>query len=397
MTPERWQQVKQVLATALEVAPEERAAYLNQNCAGDDSLRRDVEQFLANEGPAGDEFLNPSCLAVTAAAVLPDDGNFWLGRRLGPYRIVEEIGVGGMGEVYRAVRDDDQYQKEVALKIISAGKNSGFVIDRFRKERQILASLDHPNIARLLDGGTTDDGTPYFVMELIEGQPITEYCHERRLSVAERLQLFAQVCAAVQYAHQHLIIHRDIKPGNILVTPDGTPKLLDFGIAKIIGAGEDSPQLDATLTAFRILTPRYASPEQIKGEPMTTASDVYSLGVVLYELLAARSPYGDATNSSSEIARAVCDNEPEKPSAAVQHPESRKEYDASAEKLGKQLRGDLDNIALMALRKEPARRYQSVSNLPRTSAGTWKMFQSWRETTRPGTAPASSSTGIASV
>jgi serine/threonine protein kinase len=360
MTPERWQQVKQVLATALEVAPEERAAYLNQNCAGDDSLRRDVEQFLANEGPAGDEFLNPSCLAVTAAAVLPDDGNFWLGRRLGPYRIVEEIGVGGMGEVYRAVRDDDQYQKEVALKIISAGKNSGFVIDRFRKERQILASLDHPNIARLLDGGTTDDGTPYFVMELIEGQPITEYCHERRLSVAERLQLFAQVCAAVQYAHQHLIIHRDIKPGNILVTPDGTPKLLDFGIAKIIGAGEDSPQLDATLTAFRILTPRYASPEQIKGEPMTTASDVYSLGVVLYELLAARSPYGDATNSSSEIARAVCDNEPEKPSAAVQHPESRKEYDASAEKLGKQLRGDLDNIALMALRKEPARRYQSV-------------------------------------
>jgi non-specific serine/threonine protein kinase/serine/threonine-protein kinase len=363
MTPERWQQVKQVLATALEVSPDERPAFLDRNCEGDDSLRHDVEKLLADEHQLSHGFLDHVGLATAAAAILPADESFWIGRRVGPYKITEQIGAGGMGEVYRAVRVDDHYKKEVALKVISAGRHSGFVTDRFRNERQILATLDHPNIAHLLDGGATEDGTLYFVMELIEGQPITEYCQQRRLSVPQRLRLFSQVCAAVQYAHQRLIIHRDIKPGNILVTPEGTPKLLDFGIAKIIGIEPEFPQVDATLTAFRVLTPRYASPEQMKGEPMTTASDVYSLGVVLFELLAARSPYGRATSRPTEMERAVCDVEPERPSVVVRKSESIGDGNVRnnfSERLAKQLSGDLDNIVLMALRKEPARRYQSV-------------------------------------
>src|SRR5882672_5701304 len=196
-----------------------------------------------------------------------------------------------MGEVYRAVRADGQYTKEVAVKLVRGGFDSAFVQERFRNERQILASLDHSNIARLLDGGSTEDGVPYLVMELIEGTRIDEYCRERKLSVNERLQLFLQVCDAVQFAHQRLIIHRDLKPGNILVTAVGVPKLLDFGIAKILEVEPDGSQGESTLTLFRLLTPQYASPEQVRGEPITTASDVYSLGVVLYELLTGQSPY----------------------------------------------------------------------------------------------------------
>jgi eukaryotic-like serine/threonine-protein kinase len=223
-----------------------------------------------------------------------------IGRRLGTYEIVEQIGEGGMGEVYRAIRADDQYHKQVAIKLVRASQNSDFVIRRFKNERQILATLDHPNIARLLDGGTTEEGIPYFVMELIEGQPITEYCDSRNLTIAERLKLFVAVCSAVQYAHQRLIVHRDIKPGNILVTREGTPKLLDFGIAKIVDT--DSGAGPATLTIFRALTPGYASPEQVKGEPITTVSDVYALGVVLYELLTGQHPYSAPGSTPHQIA-----------------------------------------------------------------------------------------------
>jgi len=306
------------------------------------------------------------------ADILPEEGNRWGGRLVGVYRIVEQIGAGGMGEVYRAVRDDDQYQKQVALKLIRAGQDSAFVISRFRNERQILASLDHPNIGRLLDGGTVD-ALPYFVMELIEGQPITDYCDQHKLSISKRLQLFSQICSAVQYAHQRLIIHRDIKPGNILVTADGTPKLLDFGIAKILDPETASSALDATMTAFRVLTPQYASPEQITGEPMTTASDVYSLGMVLYELLTGCSPYRLASATSKEMIDTVCRIEPVKPSAIVQSAagtnQSRRSVeiavnrDTSPANLRKRLAGDLDNIVLMALRKEPSRRYASVGEL----------------------------------
>lgn len=370
MTPERWEQVKDVLAAALDISSGERASYLDQRCEGDSQLRREVEQLLNGEGDS--RFLGQTSFAMTAAAVLPEEDNPWIGRRVGAYQIVEQIGAGGMGEVYRAFRADDQYKKEVALKVVRAGQDSKFVVSRFKNERQVLASLDHPNIARLLDGGTTDDGLPYFVMELIEGQTLTEYCDEHRLVTTGRLKLFLQVCSAVQYAHQRLIIHRDLKPSNILVTADGTPKLLDFGIAKIIDSDASSQLSDPTISMFRLLTPSYASPEQIKGETITTASDVYSLGVLLYELLTGHRPYRTKGRGQHEIALAVCEIEPEKPSAAIWKTEDGLQVTPAAisdlrsetpEKLSRRLRGDLDNIVLMALRKEPQRRYASAEQL----------------------------------
>ncbi len=370
MTPERWQQVKLVLATALELGPAERASYLDRTYAADASLRSDIAPLLASEERLKDQFLEGAGLAAVAAAVISPDENFWVGRRVGPYQVVEQIGMGGMGEVYRAFRADDQYKKVVALKFVRAGQYSNEVLTRFKNERQILAGLDHPNLAKLLDGGTSEEGMPYFVMELIDGQPITRYCNQHDLSIRERLKLFMQVCSGVHYAHQHLIIHRDIKPGNILVTADGIPKLLDFGIAKIVDSGQSAGRSDATLTSFRILTPRYASPEQIKGEAMTIATDVYSLGVVLFELLTGRSPYECLNGNTQEVARDVCEKEPPRPSLAVLRPpqpgdekRSGAFREISHEKVSKQLRGDIDNIVLMGLRKEPVRRYASANDL----------------------------------
>jgi non-specific serine/threonine protein kinase/serine/threonine-protein kinase len=377
MTPERWERVKEVCAATLELPSHDRAPFLDEQCNGDDALRSEIELLLRGEKEAGPEFLGESCFAKAAAALIPVEDNSWIGRRVGAYRIVEQIGAGGMGEVYRAFRADDQFRMQVALKVIRAGQDSNSVVTRFRNERQILANLEHPNIARLLDGGTTEDGTPYIAMELIEGEPITDYCDHLKLSIPERLRIFLQVCAAVQFAHEHLIIHRDIKPGNILVTAEGSPKLLDFGIAKILEANPAAALTDATQTAFRVLTPRYSSPEQICGEPMTTASDVYSLGVVLYELLTGHSPYRLTTGSAQEMAQAVCTIDPQKPSVAIGRAESAKgpasrslgldelsaARSSSPERLRKRLNGDLDNILLMALKKDPARRYRSVEQL----------------------------------
>jgi eukaryotic-like serine/threonine-protein kinase len=379
MTPERWQQIKGVLQSALEIEPPARTKFLDQACDDDAALRQEVESLLAaDDSPAPEkklslELLNPLAYAGTIPADVADMAALSAGRWVGPYKIIERIGAGGMGEVYRAVRDDDQYRKQVAIKTVRAGQNSALVLSRFRNERQILASLDHPNIARLLDGGTTKEGAAYFVMELIDGQPIDQHCDQQTLSITERLKLFLQVCSAVQYAHQRLIIHRDIKPGNILVNSEGVPKLLDFGIAKLLDTNIEGGEAEATLTIFRILTPAYASPEQVKGEPITTASDVYSLGVVLYELLTGSSPYPVASRSANEISRAVCEFEPERPSTALRraaesNPRSAENTQASVDrlpdtsrlKLRKRLSGDLDNIALMALRKEPERRYATV-------------------------------------
>jgi len=373
ITPERWQQIKVVLGRALELEPSRRSAYLDEASASDPSLRVEVERLLAAEQRAGKDFLGDTATHPASQAVSSAVSESRVGLRLGPYKIVEPVGEGGMGTVYRAIRADDQYQKQVAIKLIQAGQASAFIVSRFKNERQILASLDHPNIARLLDGGTSDDGAPYFVMEMIEGRPIDEYCDHHRLPTNERLGIFLQVCAAVQFAHQRLIIHRDIKPGNILVGADGIPKLLDFGIAKLFDPASGGE--DATMTVFRALTPGYASPEQIKGAPITTASDVYSLGVVLYELLTGHSPYRVASRAPHELARAVCETDPERPSTAVTRtvtlgsggsqtqitPASTSAVrDGSPEKLRRGLRGDLDNIVLMALRKEPERRYASV-------------------------------------
>ena len=370
MNPERWLRIKTVLAGALDAPPPDRPSYLQQSCEGDDDLRHEVEVLLAHEHGASSQFLSPSALAEATAALLPNPENPWIDRRVGAYKTIEQIGIGGMGEVYRAFRADDQYRKEVALKVVRSGHDSGFTLTRFKNERQILATLEHPHIARLLDGGTTEEGTPYIVMELIEGEPIVEYCKNHQLSIPDCLGLFLQVCAAVQYAHQRLIIHRDIKPGNILVTSEGIPKLLDFGIAKILDVDADSGTGEHTMTVFRLLTPHYASPEQIRGEPITTASDVYSLGVVLYELLSGRSPYPKTTNAS-ELTRYVCELEPPKPSTAVMKtaPDgsatdgSRDAYFRNRDKLARSLKGDLDNIVAMALRKEPQRRYSFVEQL----------------------------------
>src|SRR5579863_4322420 len=326
LSPERWRHAKELLATALEMDLDARSVYLDQACVNDPALRVELDRLLAADQQAGGQFLNTPAITTEIAPTSGNSARPRVGRRVGPYQIVEEIGAGGMGEVYRAFRADDQYRKQVAIKLVRAGQDSSFVVSRFKNERQILASLDHPNIARLHDGGTTEDGLPYFVMELIDGQPIDQYCAQRGLSVPERLKLFMQVCSAVQYAHQRLIIHRDIKPGNILVASDGTPKLLDFGIAKILDPEAVTGQIEATLTVFRILTPGYASPEQVKGEPITTASDVYSLGVVLYELLTGRHPYRGPSSTPQEIARAVCEVEPERPSTAVRRMETTERH-----------------------------------------------------------------------
>jgi eukaryotic-like serine/threonine-protein kinase len=372
MTPETWEAIQDKLHAALKMKSQERAAFLAEVNADDPEVGRELESLIAAHERADHEFPQ----AADALASLSQAFESRLaGKRLGNYQILEQLGTGGMGEVYRAVRADDQYQKQVAIKLVRAGLDSGFVIGRFKNERQILANLDHLNIARLLDGGTTEEGVPYFVMELIEGEPIDQYCDKRRLATTERLQLFSQVCSAVQYAHQRLIVHRDIKPGNILVTAEGTPKLLDFGIAKIVDVESGRDDYQPTMTAFRALTPAYASPEQVKGEPITTASDVYSLGVVLYELLTGHTPYRGSKLTPQEMTHAVCETEPEKPSTVVTRTEAgdgdpsqpaitpasvSAVRDGSPEKLKRRLDGDLDNIVLMALRKEPQRRYASV-------------------------------------
>ena len=250
---DRWQRVKQVLDEAIAVESSERSSFLDHACAGDAELRREVESLVSAHEHAGSAFLKTAVAGVNGVLASPALSR--QGIRIGVYQTTEEIGRGGMGEVYRAVRADGQYTKEVAVKIVRGGYDTGSMLERFRNERQILASLDHPNIARLLDGGTTDDGIPYLVMELIEGTPIDQYCDEHKLSITERLRLFQQVCVAVHYAHQRLVIHRDIKPSNLLVTKEGEPKLLDFGIAKIV-----SPIGDAQTTLTRAMTPEYASP-----------------------------------------------------------------------------------------------------------------------------------------
>ncbi|MGD0125810.1 MAG: protein kinase [Terriglobia bacterium] len=368
-----WEQVRDIVDAVLDLPPEARVSYLNQSC-GEPAVRRYVESLIHSYEQAG-SFLDESAAARQAQVLVEEQSGTWEGRRLGAYQVLEMVGEGGMGEVYRAVRADDQYQKQVAIKLVRGGFDSRFTLARLKAERQILANLDHPNITRLLDGGATEEGQPYLVMEYVQGLPLDEYCDRHTLTVTERLQLFRTVCAAVQFAHQNLVIHRDLKPGNILVTEDGTPKLLDFGIAKLLDNSEGAASVQ-TMTMVRLLTPEYASPEQLRGETITTASDVYSLGAVLYEILTGRRPYRLASRRPEEIARAVTEREPEKPSSAITrtddstdtHGEPRKltpeavskAREGSVEKLRRRLSGDLDNILLMALRKEPQRRYASA-------------------------------------
>jgi serine/threonine protein kinase/tetratricopeptide (TPR) repeat protein len=378
MNPERYRQVKQVFQAVLDVEPTARAAYLREACAQDEELQREVESLLASHDDAG-EFIEAPAVPARTESDTSNELPSAIGQRIGPYQILRELGHGGMGTVYLATRADDQFKKRVAIKLVRRGMDSHFIVRRFRHERQILASLDHPNIARLYDGGTTEDGSPYFVMEYIEGLPLDEYCDRQQLSTAARLELFRTVCSAVQYAHQNLVVHRDLKPGNILITADGTPKLLDFGIAKLLNPELAGAEVDMTMTGMKLMTPGYASPEQARSEPITTASDVYSLGVVLYELLTGHRPYHVSSRPPHEVMRVICEEQPAKPSTAVSRTEVITTRDGSTsnitpemvsrtregqpDKLRKRLSGDLDNIVLMAMRKEPNRRYASVSQL----------------------------------
>jgi eukaryotic-like serine/threonine-protein kinase len=302
------------------------------------------------------------------------------GSRVGPYRLIREVGRGGMGAVHLGVRSDDAFQKRVAVKVLKRGMDTDAIVARFRNERQILASLEHPYIASLLDGGTTDAGLPYFVMEYVEGQPVDGYCETHALDTTARLELFRKICAAVQYAHQNLIIHRDLKPANVLVTADGTPKLLDFGIAKLVNPDPGAHTVAATVAGHPLMTPEYASPEQVRGETVTTATDVYSLGVLLYELLTGRRPYDLPSRSPDDIQRVICHSLPARPSTAVtatatvrmarpgtgsngsdgQAVASTRPRLPDADRLRRRLAGDLDTIVLKALAKEPSRRYASV-------------------------------------
>ena len=317
MTPERWKKVEEVFEAVLHRPPEARAAYLDSVCANDPVLRNQVDTLLLSIDRAGTSMESPAFGVALSDTMVGETSTTVIGKRLGSYRIEREIGRGGMGSVYLAVRADDEYQKRVAIKLIKRGMDTDFIVRRFRNERQILASLDHPHIARLLDGGTTDDGLPYFVMEYVEGHPIYGYCDEHQLSINERLKLFREVCAAVHYAHQNLVIHRDLKPTNILVTAAGVPKLLDFGIAKLLNPELSSQVLDPTTAAVRMMTPEYASPEQVRGEAIAAPSDVYSLGVLLYELLTDHRPYRIKSHLPEDLARVVCEVEPDLPSVAV--------------------------------------------------------------------------------
>ena len=362
--PEQWQHVKEVLDDALRLDADQRGSYLDKVFAVDPDLRPEVESLLHSHLLAQSSFLRDPAIAALPDLAPPMPATR-IGRRVGAYDILEEIGRGGMGEVYRAIRVDGEFEQQVAVKLVRGGFDSEFILERFRHERQILAGLDHPNIARLLDGGTTSDRVPYLVMELVDGTPIDQYCDAHALSITKRLELFRLVCAAVQYAHQHLVIHRDLKPGNILVTREGTPKLLDFGIAKIV-----SPASGPEITLLNPLTPEYASPEQVRGELVSTSTDVYSLGVILYHLATGLSPYCLNTTNPADWARAISEGEPIRPSTRIGKrdahsprvtPESvSSTREGSPLKLRRRLAGDLDNVVLKALRKEPERRYASV-------------------------------------
>jgi eukaryotic-like serine/threonine-protein kinase len=372
MTPERWQELKGMFDEALALDPGARGAFLERLRTHDSELSSEVASLLrAHEGPS---FLESPLALIGAAAAAGKDPKSWEGRILGAYRVVELVGEGGMGAVYRGARVDGLFDRPVAIKAIRSGLGTEFFLRRFENERRILARPDHPNIAAFLDGGATEESVPYVVMEFVNGTPIDEYCASSRLTVRQRLELFRAVCAAVQYAHQNLIVHRDLKPANILVTAAGQPKLLDFGIAKMLDPGrQDGDGVAPTL--MPMMTPEFASPEQVRGEAVTTASDVYSLGVILYLLLAGRLPYRFESRAAPDVVRAICDTEPARPSSvariavagAERKPDTGGPQDRAdrrqVHRLRRALRGELDNIMLMALRKEALRRYQSAEQL----------------------------------
>jgi eukaryotic-like serine/threonine-protein kinase len=341
-----WRRVKLIVGGALDRSGAERDRYVAEACAADGVLRTEVVSLLEATLAAEHHFERPA-----GARPIDPMSVIEVGRSAGPYRLVRPLGSGGMGIVYLAERADGNFEQRVAIKVVRQHTGTPFLLERFREERRILATLEHPNIARLIDGGTTESGLPYVAMEYVEGEPIDVFCRTHRLTLRQRLELFRQVCAAVHYAHQHLVVHRDIKAGNILVTGDGVPKLLDFGIAKLT---QTNLADDHAVTLYRLVTPDSASPEQLQGKPIAVAADVYALGVLLFRLLTGQSPYGGEPASETELIRAVCERPPDVPSLAAR----RAAVDGGVAVA--QIPADVDAIVLKALRKEPERRYGSV-------------------------------------
>ena len=402
LASDNWQRAKRLFEAALELEPSQWPAFLLQNCP-ENTLRQEVEELLLNYQKAGSFLEYPAADALNSepdastknpgqessgsprsedpANAANSSGNEdpLVGRIFGSYKLLRRLGQGGMAAVYLAARADYEYEKQVAIKVVQPGPDCQNLLSRFRNERQTLAGLDHPNIVKLLDGGSTPEGLPFLVMDYVDGCPIDDYCDQHKLCIDERLQVFSKVCEAVYYAHQKGIVHRDLKPANILVIPDGTPKLLDFGIAKVLRPEPSRGLSLATQTGTRCMTPAYASPEQMRGKSVNAATDIYSLGVVLYELLSGHRPYRLTQNTPAEVERAICEQDPETPSTAIDRVETDTSYDGvpitrspelvsrtregHPEKLRRRLRGDLDNIVLKALQKDPARRYGSVQAL----------------------------------
>lgn len=402
MTPEDLSKIRSIFEEALPLSGSEREAFLERECHGSDAMREEVGRLLKSldNVPA---WLDRPALGAAKPLLAPELPKME-GRHFGGYTLMREIGRGGAGVVYLAVRSDKTFHRQVAIKLVLPPGNSDAVIARFQQEREILASLDHPNIAKLLDAGVTEEGWPFFVMEYVDGQPIHRWCDERKLTVSQRLELFRGVIDAVRFAHQHLVVHRDLKPSNIFVTNDGVVKLLDFGIAKVLATGKPG-EAPETLTLAGLMTPEYASPEQVNGTAITTLTDVYSLGVVLYELLTGHRPYRLLSAAIHEMVRVISEVEPARPSEVVTTSEQAPGRDrdqitpttvsavreGDPNRLRKRLAGDLDSILLMALRKEPERRYGSVEafaedlrrhleQLPvhARDASPWERFQRYR-------------------
>ena len=388
MSPERWQRIEAIFQEAVDIDSTHRESYLNESCGGDAELRREVDKLIASLDSAADfiespiwtdsNFLNTSAKKQISNSIdenLENNGDSFIGQMVGVYRLTRELGRGGMGAVYLGERADGEFQQKVAVKLIKRGMDSEFIVRRFRHERQILASFEHPFIARLLDGGTTSDNVPYFVMEYIEGETLFNYCDARRLSNSERLKIFQKICSAIEYAHERQIVHRDIKPSNILINRFGSPKLLDFGIAKILDPDLIHESLNPTASMLRMMTPDYASPEQVRGVEVTTASDIYSLGILLYELLSGHRPYSFAGRALHEVSQVICDIVPDPPSSIL----SKSKYllpqyaadegrftfvrSSTLNELKNELRGNLDNIVMKAIVKEPSDRYPSAKDL----------------------------------
>lgn len=377
MKTEDWQRVKKLLIDSLDVNTAARREFIEQRCADSPEIKREVESLLENKSEAEAEGFLELCTAPVFAKFFDKDkeAEALAGQKIGNYKIIREIGRGGMGAIYLAERADGKFKRRVAVKMLKREFNTQSFRHNFNREKEILAALSHPGIASLIDAGTTDDGIPYLVMEYIEGEAIDVFCRKNALSLNERLKLFNRVCDAVAFAHRNLIIHRDIKPSNILVTKNGVPKLLDFGISKLLDAGSGGEQ---TITNLGAMTPEYASPEQIRGESVTTATDVYSLGMVLFKILTENFPYNFETPTSGNIFKEITESEPTLPSRRILNGTDGTVGTISSS----ELKGDLDNIVLKSLSKEPERRYQTIEQF---SADIWRFIDGLPVLARPNT------------